>query len=298
MIFVRILLICSLSLVLTTQTVLACEIRHPGKQDAADARHEYPRQLLYQILKATEDEFGECKLVDVGGLSQNRQIAWLSEGTGEIDVAWLPVTEDTNNALTPIPFPIRKGLLGWRILLVHKDNLAKFKEIDSLIDLNVFSTGFGSDWGDLPVMQHNFARVITSNSYESLFEMLSHKRFDFLSRSVYEAYDETLLRRSTHPEIVMETTIALKYPQVDFFYVNNENSELAKRLHLGMDKLIRNGRFNTLFYGYYADYIRGVHMAQRTIIELENPFLPENVNHEDPELWFQLNDVDKYAYFN
>ncbi|MFC4699585.1 hypothetical protein ACFO4O_05375 [Glaciecola siphonariae] len=278
-----------------SNTAVACEIRHPGKQEFADARHEYPRQLLQQILKVTEAEYGKCKLVDVGGLSQRRQIMWLQAQDGQLDVAWLPASNQTNEVLNAIPFPIRKGLLGWRVLLINKNNLDRFDDVKTLNDLNVFTAGYGSDWGDLPVMQHNFARVITSSNYDSLFEMLNYKRFDFLSRSVYEAFDETILRRKSHPDIVIEPNLALRYPQVDFFYVGKNNKELAARIRSGLDKLHRSGRFNTLFYGFYADYIRKIKMADRLIIEIENPYLPENVPHNDPELWFQLNEVDKYA---
>nr|WP_136249609.1 amino acid ABC transporter substrate-binding protein [Ningiella ruwaisensis] len=275
----------------------ACEIKHPGKQGENDARQVYPLQLLSLILKTTEEEFGKCTLVDVGGVSQKRQISWLDQNNDELDIAWLPASEQTNEILTPIPVPIRKGLLGWRILLIHQDNLQQFESVKSLNDLNIFSAGYGSSWGDLSVMQYNFARVITSGNYDSLFEMLAHKRFDFLSRSIYEAYDETILRNTSKPEIIIAPKIALRYPQVDFFYVSKSNQALAKRIHLGMDKLIRNGKFNTLFYGFYADYIRKVNMSERLIIDLENPYLPDNVPHDDPELWFQLNEVDKYAMY-
>jgi hypothetical protein len=282
-------------LLITAGAVNACEIRHPGKQDNVDARHEYPKQLLMEILSVTDAQYGECVLVDAGNISQKRQISWLQSQNERLDVAWLPANQNTNEKLRAIPYPIRKGLLGWRVLLIHRDHITNFASVDSLADLQPFSAGFGNDWGDLPVMQHNFVKVVTSTRYESLFEMLNFKRFDFLSRSVYEAFDETILRQDSHPDIVMEQNIALRYPQVDFFYVSKENTELAARITSGINQLNRSGRFNTLFYGFYADYIRRVNMATRKVIEIENPFLPNNVPFNDPELWFQLNEVGKYT---
>ena len=256
-------------------------------QNNIDARQEYPKQLLNEILKVTAEQFGECELKDIGGISQKRQVAWLQSQDGQLDIAWLPASEHTNDTLLAIPYPIRKGLLGWRVLLIHQDNSSEFEDVKDLKDLNRFAAGFGSQWGDLP--------VITSPHYESLFEMLNYQRFDFLSRSVYEAFDETILRQGSHPDIIIERNLALRYPQVDFFYVSKENTELAARITAGINQLNRSGRFNTLFYGFYADYIRQIEMANRHIIEIENPFLPDNVPFDDPELWFQLNEVDKYA---
>ena len=96
------------------------------------------------------------------------------------------------------------------------------------------------------------------------------------------------MRRETHPELAIEPHIALHYREADFFYVNPTNEHLYKRIALGFKKAIRNGSFNLLFYGYYADYIDKVNMGERTIIYLENPFIAKNASVEDPELWFQL----------
>ena len=282
----------TLILVLASYSANACTIKHVGEFSEKDTRHYYPLALLKHILYITEAEFGKCELEAVGEANQARQIAWL-KANGPIDIAWLPVTDTLNQNLNAIPIPIRKGFLGWRLLLVKKDELDVFADINTLADFEPYTLGFGATWGDLPVMQHNFTNVITSVSYDSLFEMLKRDRFDFLSRAVYEAYDELLVRKDLLDTVVIEPHLALRYRQADFFYVKKDDKALQERIKKGFKKAIRNGSFNVLFYGYYADYIEKSNMDKRTIIELENPYLPQNVPVDDPELWFQLEVYDR-----
>jgi hypothetical protein len=286
-IFIILIAIASISRAKATQdNADVCEVRHPSAQSESDLRHKYPTALLYHLLKITEEEFGPCILTEMGALSQKRQIAWLKDGN--LDVSWLPVTKSLSDSLLYVPVPIRKGLLGWRVLLVHKDNLAAFKNVDDLEALNQFTPGFGAAWGDLPVMEQNFSSVTTSVSYESLFEMLAYKRFDFLSRSLYEAFDEVHARAEKRPNLVIEPHLALRYPQADFFYFSKQSAKLQKRIATGFKKAIKEGTFNVIFYGYYGNYIDNIKMVDRVILDLNNPFVPDNVPLDDPELWFQL----------
>lgn len=274
----------------------SCEIRHPSPQSELDRRHEYPLALLAHFLALTEEEFGPCELVEMGALSQKREIAWLKDN--ELDVSWLPAITALNESLLYVPVPIRKGLLGWRVLLIHKDNVDAFKNVNSLADLQAFNAGFGAAWGDLPVMQHNLETVTTSAGYESLFEMLDYKRFDFLSRSFSEAFDEVYARAEQQPNIVIEPRIALRYPEAHFFYFSNQSGHIKKRIEEGFKKSIQEGSFNIIFYGYYGEYIDKVRMFDRLILDLDNPFIPSNVPLDDPELWFKLDVYEEYLRQN
>lgn len=276
-----------LLLVIITSDLLACEIKHVFKPSDTDKGQYYPTLLLTHLLKLTEEDFGKCALVEVGIANHPRQIAWL-QNNSIIDIAWLPATDNVNKSLLPIEVPIRKGFLGWRLLMVDKNNAPSFTGVSTLEQLNQFTAGFGRTWGDLSVMQHNFTTVVTGMSYDSIFDMLIRERFDFLSRPVYEAYDEVLERSENQPALMIQPNIALHYRQADFFYVNPTNARLYKRLTLGFKKAIDDGSFDRLFYTFYADYIDQLGMDERIIINLENPFLPENVPIGDPELWFQL----------
>ncbi|MEM0910369.1 MAG: hypothetical protein AAGJ37_05300 [Pseudomonadota bacterium] len=98
-----------------------CVIVHPGPFNKDDTRHTFPVMLLALLLESTEQEFGRCDHQPFGYIPQKRQAEMLSNDA-EIDIAWLPVSNDYNDRLRPIPVPIRKGLLGWRLLMTHSSN--------------------------------------------------------------------------------------------------------------------------------------------------------------------------------
>lgn len=284
----RLVVMISLAFLSVSITAKECVVRHPSKQSQQDTRHEYPIALLSLLLELTKSEYGDCTLKGIGALSQKRQVLWLQENKA-LDIAWLPVSEELNNRLQAIPIPIRKGFLGWRLLLIHENNKDVFKNLRNLSDLQAYSAGFGSSWVDLAVMEHNFKTVVTGTSYDGLFDMLSRSRFDFFSRAVYEAFDETNIRSKTHPQLIIEPHIAMHYRQADFFYLEKSNTDLKNRLEAGFRLAFQSGVFEKFFYEYYGDYLLKANMQNRTIIELDNPFLPENVPVDDPQLWFNLN---------
>ncbi|NRA63074.1 MAG: hypothetical protein HRU19_01255 [Pseudobacteriovorax sp.] len=265
-----------------------CKLTIPGHESSQDLRHQYPKKLLLRLLKVTEQAYGPCDITEVSVSSQKRIIEGLKET--RIDVAWLPAHSALKDQLLPLEIPIRKGLLGWRLLLIRSEDQEKFSRIQSLADFKGMRPGFGFDWQDLPVMKSAFGKVVTGVEYENLFSMLQERRFDFLSRAIHEAWTEIELRRKSHPQLVVENHLALPYKQVDFFYLNKNSQALHKRLFEGFRSIIRSGSFDRLFYATYKDDIERSKMYRRQIIELENPNLPTNVPLEDPQLWIQLKD--------
>lgn len=282
------LLISSVSVSAQQYDTGACIIKYPSRQSDKDTRNDYPVELLTAALKATEKEYGACKLVGVGPMNQKRAIKSVIDN--KIDIAWVPATANNNKVLSPIKVPLRKGLLGWRLLLVNESDLSKFSEVDTLAELSEFKTGFGADWQDLPVMQKNFDSVVLSNTYEQLFKLLHKKRFEFFSRGLHEAWDEIEYHKADDYQFAVLDHIMLRYKAVDLFYVNKQNKQLQKRLSKGMNKIIINGTFNDLFYSYYSYFIDTANINLKTVIELENPNFPDDVAFKDPQLWFQLTD--------
>ena len=266
----------------------ACVIKYPRRQSEKDTRNDYPIELLTAALKVTAKEYGPCKLLGVGPMNQKRAIKSVVDST--IDIAWVPATARTNALLSPIKVPLRKGLLGWRLLLVNESELAEFSEVNTLDDLRQFKTGFGADWQDLPVMQKNFDTVVLTNTYEQLFKLLHNRRFDFFSRGLHEAWDEIEYHKADDYQFAVLDHIMLRYKAVDLFYVNKQNKQLHKRLSKGMNQIIIDGTFNDLFYSYYSNYIDTAHINLKTVIELENPNFPNDIAFKDPQLWFQLTD--------
>jgi hypothetical protein len=54
-----------------------------------------------------------------------------------------------DEGMIPIPYPVDKGLLGYRICLIVKQDQAKIDRINSIDQLRALTVGQGRDWGDV-----------------------------------------------------------------------------------------------------------------------------------------------------
>ncbi|RUO81451.1 hypothetical protein CWI84_01440 [Idiomarina tyrosinivorans] len=217
-------------------------------------------------------------------MTQSRLLRALRENT--IDVAVMASAYRHENGLFAIDFPIRKGLLGWRILLTRQEHVAALNKVRTANQLRQFSTGFGSDWVERPLMERYFAAVESAADYKSLYQMLANGRFDVLSRSVMEVGAE----RQEFPNlgIVDASQIIVHYPLADWFYVNAGNPELAQRIKKGLLGLYANGEYERLFEQFYRQRLQRLRLADRHVIELSDPSLNLDAKQTTQPWWFSL----------
>ena len=277
------------SYISSEQSPSVCKVRYPARFNSMFPFSSYPKVLLQAAIKVTSKEFGNCKLVHVGGYSEARKIKLLMENDG-VDVAWLPASKGLSDRLSHISVPIRKGLLGWRLLLIHRDNAKSVSEIVNLDILQNLRLGYGSEWQDLPAMQAYFPKIITSGNSQNLIQMLAFKRFDIFPRAIHEASSELIVHEQAFPQIQIADKIALYYPQADLFYVNSSNKALYDRLTKGLFLLIEDGTFDRLFNRYHKKQILQADLANRNVILLENANMPKDPLFQDKRLWFNPTD--------
>ena len=263
-------------------------ILYPVGRSEQDRRYHYMLKLLQLILDKTADAYGAYKLKPDVHMNQERIIQRLCEGP--LDVAQLPISEKAEKKLLPIRVPIRKGLLGWRLLIIRQDDRKAFAQSKSLADLKNFKAGFGHAWPDLPILESNVGKenVVTGRSYDGLFAMLVRGRFDYLHRGLHEPWAEVADRRSQFPNLWIEETLVLHYPIGDYLYVNQEDVALAERLTQGFVKAIEDGSFEALFQSEYGAMISKARIPERTLIKFANPFLPEETPLDDKRLWISF----------
>ena len=268
-------------------------IRHPTGQSEKDKRYEYMIKLLTLILEHTTETHGAYQLEpNQMPMTPERMIKDVAEG--QLDVIQFPISERANAELLPIRIPMRKGLLGWRVLLIRSEDQEKFAQVKTLEDLRQFKAGYGEQWADLPVLQANVGDVVTSNQYDALFVMLAGKRFDYLHRGLHEPWAELEARKEELPNLRVEETILLHYPIGNYLYVSKENPQLAERLETGFRAAIADGSFEQLFQAEYGEIIRKANIKQRTLIEFTNPILPQGMLPDDPSLWLTFDDLARY----
>ncbi|HET6157592.1 MAG TPA: transporter substrate-binding domain-containing protein [Dongiaceae bacterium] len=186
----------------------------------------------------------------------------------------------------PVPYPIDKGLIGYRVAMATKGRGAEIAGIDSLDKLRHFIVGRGTGWGDVRIFMHNGVAMETAAKYESLFKMLAGGRFDLFPRGVIEAPQELVMLHDVYPDLVIADKLLIKYRYAQFFYVSKSQPRLAARIKAGLEKMIADGSLDRLFDKHFGKTIAELNLDQRTAITLDNPFLPAWVPLDRKELWF------------
>ena len=256
-----------------------CEIRI----FQADSRYAYRTSLLQLILEQTRDE-GECSLVATyTDVTPDRALLLLEEK--RLDVVSMPTSLERERMMRPVRIDIMRGILGYRVFLIRKEDQSAFARVTKMADLRRFTLGFGSQWADLPILQRNGLNVISSPQYENLFSMLAKGRFDAFPRGLNEAWNEVTERQQSLPDVTVESELALFYPNPVYFFVNRHNWQLAKRLQRGLDKALADGSMYRLFMRYHSGAIAKGNLSHRRLFMLNNAQLPSATPFPDTSWW-------------
>ncbi|MFC3912903.1 substrate-binding periplasmic protein [Pseudaeromonas sharmana] len=264
---------------------MACEVRY----FQTEARYAYRTAVLKLLLDKTA-EAGACPLrAEFTGVTQDRGLALLQEG--RLDVVSMPTTMARERAMRPVRYDILAGLLGYRVLLINQQQQAAFAGVRTLQQLRAFTFGFGSQWADLPLLQYNGFDVVSTPHAEALFGMLARGRFEAFPRGLNEAWLELGEQQARYPTLMVEPTLALYYPWPVYFFVARENSALAERLQLGMQRALADGSLQALFLRYHGDLIRQARLGERRLFRLANPGLPPGTPESDTQWWLPVTDL-------
>jgi len=193
-----------------------------------------------------------------------RQVRELRDG--HADVAPLPALDQALYAefkLQRVDFPLRRGLLGVRQLVVRADRLAEFTELPDLAALQQrHRLGYGQDWGDLPLMSQLGFRVVTARTPELLYEGLRLGQIDFLSRGLNEAPSELLRFSDAQVPLAAVPGLLLFYPLDDCFFVGPQRQVLHAQLSNGLKRAWRDGSYRRLFHHHFGSSLAGVRGAR------------------------------------
>jgi len=205
---------------------------------------------------------------------------------GLLDLCWTASDAQIEAQLLPVRIPLFKGLLGYRIFIINKNNQAKFDKVKTLDDLKKLTLGQGRTWADGRILEANGFTVVKANKYSSLFNMVEGGRFDGFPRGVHEPFGEL----ESHPELelAVEKTLMVYYQMPFYLFVSHENKALATLLETGFERAIANGDFDKVFYGDKAiqDVMQKADMKNRKLFKLDNPTLSKETPINRKELWF------------
>ena len=286
-IVISVLIFCISFSIFCSDKILPVYYQAPESID--DVRNLYHWELLQVALNKTENKYGKAKLVPVKKvMNELRIFKKLINGTDDIDVMVRPTSIEDEKLLEPVRIPLDKGLLGYRIFLIHKKNKKLFSNITSVKQLKELLLGQGRDWNDVAIYKYNNFNIITASLYESLFEMLIKNRFDYFPRGVLEIYLEYEDRKNKMPDLFIEESIVLYYPFVRYFWFsNNEKGKiLHRRVTEGLELMIKDSTFDKIFNKYNKEEIERFNIDKRKFFKINNPFIPEKTPLYQTELWY------------
>ncbi len=268
--------------------LLACSsaaqtVRYPAPEMKADARGDYPVQVLELALRKSGRPWQASPSAQP--MVKGRAVLELLRPDGGLDVIWAQTNAERENLLRPIRLPIDRGLIGWRVALLRTGDAERFADVRELEDLREHVAGQGHDWPDLKILQANGLKVTAVNSYPALFSMLALGRFDYLPRSLGEYREE--LRQQDPQQITLDRHLLLHYPAALYFFVRKDNAALAQALTEGLNQALRDGSLKALFDSHYGAAIRAADMANRRVIRLHNPLLPTELPLAHADWWWQ-----------
>jgi hypothetical protein len=258
---------------------------HAKNESVSDSRYDYQWEVLEAALAATKDEgpyvIREAEIV----MTERRLVEELNHKTGSINILRDNSSKKMESLLLPIKIPLLKGAKGWRIFLIRKDKRADITKMTSLDDLKTLNIGQGQGWEDVQILRKNGFQVMEVAKYEGLFKMLMAKRFELFSRAIIEAPLELDERKHKFPDMAIEEKFVLRYPFVEYFFVNKEDKALAARIERGLNTIIDNGTMDNLFDKYFSKLFKPLNLNKRVVFDIENPTIGEIPPLDKKELW-------------
>jgi len=266
----------------------SARLTYPLHLGAYDARYDYDWLVLRTALEKTAASHGPFSMKQFSeAMSPQRVAQELALPHGRINVMARAASPEFDRDFLTVRIPIDKGLLGYRVLLVRKDDLPRFAQVRSVQDLRKLRAGMGKGWADVAVLAHAGLPVVEGSAHENLYAMLLAKRFDYFARGVDEAQWEIKEFGARFPHMAIEPTLLLRYPLPRYLYLRRdaEGEALARRLTVGLETMVRDGTLGALFRQHKGPVIEPLHLDQRRLLTLANPGLPDTPQQR-PELWY------------
>jgi hypothetical protein len=263
------------------------QIRHIGTNETLSVQKYYYPSLLQIAIEKSTAKYGPAQrqIVDIP-MEEQRQFVSLKNNV--LDVMWTMTSIEREQDALPIRIPLLKGLIGYRVLVIRKNQQQEFAAFKHLEQLKQRTAVQGFGWADVEILQKNGFKVEVSSWHTSIFKSLDAGYYDYFPRSVLEAWSE--LEQYQFGGLMVDEHHLIVYPTAIYFFVNKNNSQLAERLEYGLKQAIADGSFEQHFkqYPQHMDALLKIESQQRQHHLISNPTLPEATPLQDKSLWFQF----------
>ena len=291
MTWILLFLFCPL-LILPTSALAVTRVVYPAGEIDGDTRFNDVIELLCTALEKTRPAYGDYQCLPSSELMPKKRFLQELESSAQtINVIWNPTSVTMEKKFLTIRIPLRKGLLGYRIAFIRRQNQAAIDQLKTAEDLKKISLGQGVGWNDNLIYQAHGIPVVEA-PYSQLFKMLSANRFDAFMRGVGEILPEFERHKIDNPDMQIEKNLLIYYPFPYYFFFNHKDIDLKNRVAAGLQIMLADGSFNAIFYKHHQVAIERLNLKNRRVIQLSNPHLPKNTPLKDSRLWllpYQVN---------
>ncbi len=263
---------------------------HPP-ESPLDVRYNYHWDVLRSALQATEKKYGPFRMKASLFMTEDRQIKELAKKDNKLSIMIRETSRGLEDKFIPVRIPIDKNLIGYRVLLITKNNKDLFKNVNSIEDFKKITMGQGAGWGDVDILQKAGFQVSTQVYYDKIFEGLVKGEYQAFPRAATEIINEYEKRKLKMPELMIEENLLLYYPLPTYFWFSNSErgKKLAARAQEGMETIVANGTLEKLFDQYYKGDIAALKLKKRKAFKIANPHLPTDTPFQDKRLWVDIN---------
>ncbi len=274
--YLRIVLL--LQLVLCTTTSASPTAQTITYLNPEDDDHYFVKVLKLSLDK-TKDQYGEYTLRFHPKMNRDQALAKLRENSTPNAIRMLMPKKHVLSMenIRHIPFPLQRGILGYRICSYSDTLHRRVANISRLAELKSFSFLQGVGWPDGDILSHHGFDVnivdlstLEGNPIRGMYEMAANGQVDFFCRGAHELKAESGLRRQV-PSLKTEQTMALYYPAPLFFYVGKSNTTLANRVLDGLQMAYKDGAFLSLWKEHYDERLVFSNLEKRKIYRLDSP---------------------------
>ncbi len=236
----------------------------------APEKYAYRLELTELILARTAATFGARQIArpEQADPPQERCLHLLQER--QVDLAFVPPTAERLRDFAVIPVDLHQGMLGYRLLLIRRDQAERFARVQTLEDLRQLRGGFGSQWGDFSVFAANGLPVVGMANPNNLMAMLSQGRFDYYHRGLHEAWSD-LAHHPEYPNLMVEPHLALVYPMPVYFTFHRHDQALKQRFEEGLRLIQADGSLEALFQRHFGAIADRAGLSRRRLITLDYP---------------------------
>ncbi|MBB4955398.1 Holliday junction resolvase RusA-like endonuclease [Agrobacterium vitis] len=251
------------------------------------------KTLGFRLLQLAVEKSGkpyQIKPSPTGYNTNPAMVNAIAEG-GKIDIGWVVAAKAVSSKLLAIPFPLDRGLIGYRIFLIDGARQNEFDRIQNLDDLRKYIGLLGNGWSDVDVMRKNGFTIRTAPQ-KNLYRMTVGRRGDFFSRAMSEAFNEYAAQVQSVPELAIEQSLVMHYPSAIIFYVSKSRPELRDDILAGLKAAWDDGSYEKTFLAdsdVQLAFQKG-NLKNRRIIEIMNPNIPPDIETIDKKYWINPRD--------